>query len=212
MNKLLIVLFSILCTVCLIGCTTAEPEPQEQEKPVQEEQPEKTEEQPVEEPQETEEPEKEPEPEQKPEEEEVLPEVEEKSEDEYQVSEEVYKQTFDDVESLIKELNEIIKRKDYSTWLTYLTREYREKYSNPEVLEEVSNQPTLQKYDIKLNSLKDYFIYVVAPSRANAKLDDLVFEDENHVKAIMEIKGNRVILYLLEKVSGQWKIAPKEEI
>lgn len=205
MNKLLIVLFSILCTVCLIGCTTAEPEPQEQEKPVREVQPEKPEEQPVEEPQETEETEE-------PEEEEVLPEVEEKSEDEYQVSEEVYKQTFDDVESLIKELNEIIKRKDYSTWLTYLTREYREKYSNPEVLEEVSNQPTLQKYDIKLNSLKDYFIYVVAPSRANAKLDDLVFEDENHVKAIMEIKGNRVILYLLEKVNGQWKIAPKEEI
>lgn len=205
MNKLLIVLFSILCTVCLIGCTTAEPEPQEQEKPVREVQPEKPEEQPVEEPQETEETEE-------PEEEEVLPEVEEKSEDEYQVSEEVYKQTFDDVESLIKELNEIIKRKDYSTWLTYLTREYREKYSNPEVLEEVSNQPTLQKYDIKLNCLKDYFIYVVAPSRANAKLDDLVFEDENHVKAIMEIKGNRVILYLLEKVSGQWKIAPKEEI
>jgi hypothetical protein len=211
MNKLFIILFSILCIVCLIGCATTGPETQEQEKPVQEEQPEKTEEQPVEEPQEseeTEEPDEEPVPEQKPEEEEVLPEVEEESEEEYQVSEEVYKQTFDDVESLIKELNEIIKRKDYSTWLTYLTREYREKYSNPEVLEELSNQPTLQKYDIELNSLKDYFIYVVAPSRANAKLDDLVFEDENHVKAIMEIKGNRVILYLLEKVSGQWKIAP----
>ncbi len=196
MNRLSIVLLSMLCIAFFIGCATTEPEPREPEKPVTEEQPQKPEEQPGEDP------------EPQPEEEEVLPKAEEESEEEYQVSEEVYKQTFDDVESLIQELNEIIKRKDYSTWRTYLTGEYREKYSNFAVLDKLSNQPTLQKYDITLNSLKDYFIYVVAPSRANAKLDDLVFEDENYVKAIMEIKGNRVILYQLENVNGQWKIAP----
>lgn len=158
------------------------------------------------------EPSDEPEPQPEPIEEE--PEIEldeETAEEDFHVSEEVFQQTFNDVEELIKELNKIIKAKDYDTWLTYLTRDYKEKYSDQSVLKEFSEQPTLKKYGVELETLRDYFIYVVSPSRANARLNDLIFIDDTHVKAIMEINDHRVILYLLEKVNGKWKITTRDE-
>jgi hypothetical protein len=130
----------------------------------------------------------------------------EQQEDEFVVSEEVFAQTFSDVEALINELNKTIRNKNYDKWLTFLTEEYKDYYSSPGVLREISKKPTMQKYDIRLTTLKDYFTYVVVPSRSNARLDDLVFEDNNHVKAIMIIDEQRVILYQLVKVDGEWKI------
>jgi hypothetical protein len=130
----------------------------------------------------------------------------EQQEDEFVVSEEVFAQTFSDVEALINELNKTIRNKNYDKWLTFLTEEYKDYYSSPGVLREISKKPTMQKYDIRLTTLKDYFTYVVVPSRSNARLDDLVFEDNNHVKAIMIFDEQRVILYRLVKVDGEWKI------
>lgn len=129
----------------------------------------------------------------------------------YEVTEEVYKRAFDDIEDLIAKLNSIIEKRDYETWLEYITDGYEDKYSDPDVLEEKSSQPTLQKYDIELDSLRDYFLYVVVPSRAEARLDDIIFLDDNHVKAVMKINDHEVILYLLEKVNDTWKICTREE-
>lgn len=134
------------------------------------------------------------------------PKEEQQQEDDFVVSEEVFAQTFSDVETLINELNKTIRNKNYDKWLTFLTDEYKDYYSSPGVLREISKKPTMQKYDIRLITLKDYFTYVVVPSRSNARLDDLVFEDNNHVKAIMIIDEQRVILYQLVKVDGEWKI------
>lgn len=155
--------------------------------------------------------EREPEPEPQPE---PVPQVEEEaeaSEEEFQVSDDAYKKAFDDTETIIRKLNEIIKKKDYSSWLSYLTEGYKNKYSDQALLRELSKQPTLQKYNITLKTLRDYFFYVVSPSRANAKLDQISFIDENHLKAIMKIDSNSVILYLLEKRGDEWKICTKEE-
>ena len=103
-------------------------------------------------------------------------------------------------------LNDIIKAEKYDEWLTYLTAEYREEMSSDETLRRISEEPVLKKYNIKLRSLKDYFIYVVVPSRSNARLDELVFLGENTVKAIMVIKGTPVILYSLTRRGDTWKI------
>ncbi len=124
----------------------------------------------------------------------------------YVVTEKEYEETFSNIEILIQDLNQIIKSKNYDKWLTYLAKDYREYLSDPKTLKEISQEPVLKKYDITLRSLKDYFNYVVVPSRSNARLDDLVFVDKNHVKAIMIINNKRIILYELKKIDGKWKI------
>lgn len=123
-----------------------------------------------------------------------------------EVSEELFDQTFDEVGQTIQELNEIIARRDFGAWQRYLTQEYRRTYSDPDVLRRSSESDVLARNNIQLRSLEDYFTYVVVPSRANARLDDLMFRDEQTVEAIMEIAGQRYLLYLLKKEGDRWKI------
>jgi hypothetical protein len=60
---------------------------------------------------------------------------------------------------------------------------------------------------VKLQSLKDYFIYVVYPSRQNDRVDDIEFITERLVKAItIGPDGERQILYFLERDGTSWKI------
>ena len=126
--------------------------------------------------------------------------------EEFLVSEEVFTETFEDIRLLIDELNSIVRAENYDEWLKYLTEEYIAHFSSPDILKENSEQPLLKKYNIKLESLLDYFKNVVVPSRSNARLDDLVFVDNEHVKAIMVFNNKRTILYLLEKGENGWKI------
>lgn len=127
-------------------------------------------------------------------------------EPEFLVSEEVFTETFEDIRRLIDELNAIIREENYEKWLRYLTNDYIGHFSSPEVLKENSEQPLLKKYNVELRSLRDYFNYVVVPSRSNARLDDLVFVDNEHVKAIMIFNDKRTILYQLETGEEGWKI------
>jgi hypothetical protein len=112
-----------------------------------------------------------------------------------------------DIRALILSLNKIIQRKDYEAWLGCLTDEYRAYYSRPEVLAQMSEYPILKRMNIKLSSIEDYFLYVVYPSRQNDRVDDIDFVGENQVKAItLSPKGERQILYNLEKHGDTWKI------
>ncbi|MFP4363413.1 MAG: hypothetical protein ACLFR1_06045 [Spirochaetia bacterium] len=124
----------------------------------------------------------------------------------YAVERQVYEETFETIEALIYELNNTIRAGNFETWRTYLTEDYIEYYSRRDVLSELSDQPMLERYNIYLTSLRDYFDYVVVPSRSNARLDDIVFVDDTHVKAIMIINGSRSILYQLVKTEAGWKI------
>jgi len=65
----------------------------------------------------------------------------------------------------------------------------------------------LKRAGIKLSSLRDYFLYVVYPSRQNDRVDDIEYLEEGLVKAItVSPKGDRQILYNLEKHGDTWKI------
>jgi hypothetical protein len=127
-------------------------------------------------------------------------------EDGYAVSEEEYNQTFTEIELLISELNTIIADGDYRAWLDYLTEEYSTVMSQQTVLRELSDMPILRRYTITLRSLRDYFDYVVVPSRSNARLDEIVFLAEDRVKALMLINDEPTILYFLERQQGRWLI------
>jgi len=123
-----------------------------------------------------------------------------------EVSDEVYEQTFTEVELVIMDLNEIVRREDYAKWRTHLSERYIEIMSSPEMLEEVSSSPILQRNEIVLEDLEDFFKYVVVPSRARSKLDELVFYSDNVVEALTERNDVLYLLYQLRKVDGQWKI------
>lgn len=125
---------------------------------------------------------------------------------EYQVSEEVYSRTFDEIGDFIRNLNQIIREEDFQTWVSYLSEEYIRTTSDPAYLKAQSEQPLLKKNGVELRSLEDYFYYVVVPSRSQAQLDKIEFLDENHVKAISIVRGTRVVLYLLTREQGNWKI------
>ncbi len=122
------------------------------------------------------------------------------------VTQEVYVKTFDEVEKTIGILNEIIRDRDFEHWKRYLTQTYIDEFSDPETLRARSQSPILQRNNIVLRSLEDYFNWVVAPSRANARLDDLEFVNDDTVIAIMVVQGQPVILYQLKNTDGVWKI------
>jgi hypothetical protein len=122
------------------------------------------------------------------------------------VTEDVYAQTFSEVEALISTLNGIIREKSYGEWLEFLSAEYIAKTGSPEFLHEASQSPILLENRIVLKSLKDYFLSVVVPSRSQAVLSDISFIDATHVKAITVIDGKPVILYMLVKEEARWMV------
>lgn len=132
--------------------------------------------------------------------------AQEDSQKDFEVSEEVFDQTFIEVEAVIAELNSLIRQEKYQEWLSYLTEDYREYYSSPEQLERYSQSERLQSAGIELETLEDFFLNVVVPSRANLRLDDLVFLDEKSVEAIMIVRDQRISVYRLRLVDNEWKI------
>jgi hypothetical protein len=123
------------------------------------------------------------------------------------VSKQEYETTKADIQVLIQKLNDIIQGKDYDTWLSYLTEEYIKEMSDPQFLAQQSESKVLQKFNIKLRTLKDYFFYVVVPSRKSDRVDEISFIGQQHVKAYMfNDKGEKLLLYELEKINNMWKI------
>jgi hypothetical protein len=123
------------------------------------------------------------------------------------VPEEVKVATIADVRAFIDSLNQIIRRQDYDAWLSNLTDEYIRHNSDPAILQQYSEYPIIKNKGIRLQTLKDYFLNVVYPSRQNDKVDDIEFVREDLIKAItVSPKGDRNILYMLEKHGDTWKI------
>lgn len=123
------------------------------------------------------------------------------------ISPEVKRDTMEVVKSFINELNQVIRQKDYTTWRGYLTADYSTFYSAPSVLAEMSDSAVLKRQGIKLESLQDYFLYVVYPSRQSVRVDDIEFTSPTQVKAVtVTPSGDRQVYYYLEKVGESWKI------
>lgn len=126
------------------------------------------------------------------------------------ITKQTFKITKSEIEFVVDDLNRITYAKDYGRWLTYLSDEYRQNFSDPEVLEKVSK--SLPVKGIKIKNLKDYFTYVFVPSRQNMRVDDITFVSPTRVYVIMEIsKDSPAAIYILEKTKGGWKLVPKNQ-
>jgi len=133
--------------------------------------------------------------------------VEESTFDPASISQEVFDTTKGEVQALIEKLNQIIRNKDYESWVQYLSPGYRAVLSDSDFLKNVSESSRLKNQKIVLKNLEDYFLYVVVPSRANDRVDDIEFISKNRVKAYtITNKGQRLRLYELEKTAGNWNI------
>jgi len=123
------------------------------------------------------------------------------------ISPQVKLSTMEDVKSFISEVNQVIRKKDYSTWRGYLTEEYAVYYSDASVLAEISESSVLKRQGIALKSLQDYFLFVVYPARQSVRVDDIEFTSPVQVKAVtVAPSGDRQVYYYLEKVGESWKI------
>ena len=129
-----------------------------------------------------------------------------------EVPPELYQRSFEEVQAVIANLNQIMDRRDYEMWAKHLTDRYTRYFRHPDVLADLSRQPFLAHTNTKLESIRDYFEKVVAPSRARARLDGLVFYSDSLVEAVTEYRGQLVILYLLRKIDGEWKIDTRETL
>lgn len=124
------------------------------------------------------------------------------------VSVELKETTFVDVKALIERMNAIIQAKDYVAWSNVLTKEYFDYYSSTETLSRLSESAVLKRQGVTLKTIEDYFKYVVYPSRQNDRVDDIEFIEPSKIKAIIiNPKGERLVLYNLEKIGDTWKIA-----
>ena len=124
----------------------------------------------------------------------------------------ITKQTFEhtktEMQLVVEQLNKITYARDYQSWLGWLSDEYYQTYSDPQVLETVS--ASLPTKGIKLKNLKDYFNYVFVPSRQNMRVDNIQFVSPTRVYVIMEIMPNSpAAIYILEKTQAGWKLVPK---
>jgi len=123
----------------------------------------------------------------------------------FHITQEQFEAAKTDIQKLVQDLNEIIRKGDYNTWLTYLGDEYRIRISSREFRNDLIERYPI--YQGKINIGRDYFTYVVVPSRANDHVDDIEYVSENEVKAYtVDAKGQRVVLYFLEYRNGKWRI------
>jgi hypothetical protein len=156
----------------------------------------------------------------------VEPPVEASGEDVFDpdsISVEVFIAVKTDITALIADLKRIIRARNYGAWVTHLADSYLGEISSSDFLEEKTEElyrrdqvvaqnmgrdPNMVVKRI-LRTARDYFDYVVVPSRANDRLDDISFLSETRIRAytIDERRGGqRLVLYDLASINNEWMI------
>ncbi len=126
------------------------------------------------------------------------------------ITKENFQATKRQLEIVVNDLNRITFSRDYNGWLSYLSPEYLQTFSDPATLAEVS--ASLPIKGVQLKSIKDYFNYVFVPSRQNMRVDDIKYVSPTRVYVIMEISpGNPAAIYIIEKFGEDWKLVPKNQ-
>lgn len=107
-----------------------------------------------------------------------------------------------DVLDTINELDTIMKKGDYTRWLTYVSKESKDYWMNSARLKELEGR--LPVKGLKLSGLRDYFKYIFVPARAGHSVDEIRYISDTVVKAV-QVKENRdIVYYTFEKIDGKW--------
>ncbi len=111
----------------------------------------------------------------------------------------------------ISELNAIMAKKDYNSWLKYIDPASREYWSQPAHLIKASEKLPKNLKGVKLRTLQDYFIYVFIPARRGRQIDEIRYNSKDSIKAVQvsyKDDGTRgvIIYYNFVKQDGDWKV------
>lgn len=109
---------------------------------------------------------------------------------------------------IIAELESVMQKYDYSSWLNFIEPESVTYWSNPTNLRNATKRlPNKYKAEnVRLLSLNDYFTYVFVPSRKDRSVDEIRYVSLNSVKAVQMRDETDVVYYNFVKVNGQWMI------
>ena len=118
------------------------------------------------------------------------------------VSEDTFTEDKKEIMHIIDELSDIMKNKDFSKWVKYLTPASRNYWSNPANLREVSKKLPLKGFTLK--NLEDYFKYVFIPSRQGRRIDEIRYLSSSYVKAVQVKNNTDIIFYYFNKIDGKW--------
>ena len=137
------------------------------------------------------------------------------------ISADMYASTMAELRVFIEALNAIIRARNYTAWVSYLSESYYAQINSQEFLarrsEELFRRDQIVASNLGrdprrvqkrvLRTSRDFFYNVVVPSRSNDRLDDISFVDENRVKAYtVDSRGNRLVLYDLKIIDNRWRI------
>lgn len=105
---------------------------------------------------------------------------------------------------IIEDLSEIMIKKDYSKWITYISPQSLNYWQNSANLEAVSAR--LPVKGILLKNLEDYFRLIFIPSRLNVTVDEIRYISSTSVK-VVQVRGDQdIICYYFEKIKGEWML------
>lgn len=107
-----------------------------------------------------------------------------------------------DVLETIAELDQIMKKGDYTRWLTYVSKESKDYWMNAQHLKELEGR--LPVKGLKLSGLRDYFKYIFIPARAGHHVDEIRYVSDTIVKAVQVKEKRDVVYYTFEKIDGKW--------
>lgn len=121
-----------------------------------------------------------------------------------EVSKETFSEDKSEILEIIEKLDGIMKTKNYTSWLNYLTPESKTFWSNQQNLALVSQRLPIKNY--RLKNLQDYFEKVFIPSRIGRVVDEIRYVSTTKVKAVQYTEEQDIIYYYFEKIDGRWML------
>jgi hypothetical protein len=127
----------------------------------------------------------------------------------------VSKETFNaDKAAILKkigELNDIMAKKDFTSWQKYISEDSKKYWSNSYTLLKASEKLPKELKGLKLKNLNDYFNYVFIPSRKGRQIDEIRYNSAEDVKAVQVTKTDDektkiTVYYNFVKEGGDWKV------
>ncbi len=187
MKRTNLIISSVILALAMTanGCATNKVEPQPEEIPAQEESP-----APVE---------PEPEPEEKAEEDEYA-----RSTKNLDISMDIWAEDKKAITHIISELDTVMAERNYDVWLNYLDQESINYWSKKNNLQKAASRHPIK--GIKFNSLRDYFMMVFIPSRTGLMIEEIRYDSENQIRAVVVKEEGDTTYYNFQKVNGKWKV------
>ena len=121
------------------------------------------------------------------------------------ISKEVFEEDKKDILAIIDKLNDVMKNRDYKSWLKYVDGASAQYWTKRTNLQKAENR--LPVKGLTLRNLEDYFKYVFIPARNGRRIDEIRYEDRKTVKAVQVNGDVDTVYYYFKKSSDDtWKL------